>query len=135
MRLWSTCLPRDSPADRLPSYVMRLLIARCTVDYVGRLTAHLADAVRLLMVKAAGPVLVHSDTGGDKPLMWMTPPSAEALGSAPQCGDVGGIGAAAAAQGGDRRDLCEQFHGRATEQLAVTSVQYVHHVELGMGER
>ena len=53
---------------------MRLVIARCSVDYAGRLTAHLPEAVRLLMVKADGSVLVHSDTGGYKPMMWMTPP-------------------------------------------------------------
>ena len=53
---------------------MRLVIARCSVDYVGRLTAHLPLAVRLLLVKADGSVLVHSDTGGYKPLMWMSPP-------------------------------------------------------------
>ena len=53
---------------------MRMVIARCSVDYVGRLTAHLPEAVRLLMIKADGSVLVHSDTGGYKPLMWMTPP-------------------------------------------------------------
>jgi RecB family endonuclease NucS len=53
---------------------MRLVIARCSVDYVGRLTAHLPEAVRLLMIKADGSVLVHSDAGGYKPLMWMTPP-------------------------------------------------------------
>jgi RecB family endonuclease NucS len=53
---------------------VRLVLARCSVDYVGRLTAHLPPAVRLLMVKADGSVLVHSDTGGYKPLMWMTPP-------------------------------------------------------------
>jgi RecB family endonuclease NucS len=53
---------------------MRFVIARCTVDYAGRLTAHLPMATRLLMVKADGSVLVHSDSGGYKPLMWMTPP-------------------------------------------------------------
>ncbi len=53
---------------------MRLVIATCSVDYVGRLTAHLPMATRLLMVKGDGSVLVHSDTGGYKPLMWMTPP-------------------------------------------------------------
>ena len=51
-----------------------MVIATCSVDYVGRLTAHLPTATRLLMVKADGSVLVHSDTGGYKPLMWMTPP-------------------------------------------------------------
>ena len=53
---------------------MRLLIARCSVDYVGRLTAHLPSATRLLMVKADGSVLVHSDGGSYKPLNWMSPP-------------------------------------------------------------
>jgi RecB family endonuclease NucS len=53
---------------------MRLVIARCSVDYAGRLTAHLPPATRLLVCKADGSVLVHSDAGGYKPLMWMTPP-------------------------------------------------------------
>ena len=53
---------------------MRLVIARCSVDYVGRLTAHLPLATRLLMVKADGSVLVHSDGGSYKPLNWMSPP-------------------------------------------------------------
>lgn len=53
---------------------MRLVIARCQVDYVGRLTAHLPMAPRLLMVKADGSVLVHSDGGSYKPLNWMSPP-------------------------------------------------------------
>ena len=53
---------------------MRLVIARCSVDYVGRLTAHLPMAPRLLMVKNDGSVLVHSDGGSYKPLNWMSPP-------------------------------------------------------------
>jgi RecB family endonuclease NucS len=53
---------------------MRLVIARCQVDYVGRLTAHLPMAERLLLVKADGSVLVHSDGGSYKPLNWMSPP-------------------------------------------------------------
>ncbi|MBI3687667.1 MAG: endonuclease NucS [Actinobacteria bacterium] len=53
---------------------MRLVIARCSVDYVGRLTAHLPMATRLLMVKADGSVLVHADGGSYKPLNWMSPP-------------------------------------------------------------
>ena len=54
---------------------MRLVIARCTVDYTGRLTAHLPEALRLLMIKADGSVLVHADAGGYKPLNGMTPPT------------------------------------------------------------
>jgi hypothetical protein len=53
---------------------VRLVLARCQVDYAGRLSAHLAQALRLLLVKADGSVLVHSDAGGYKPLMWMAPP-------------------------------------------------------------
>ncbi|MEO8888054.1 MAG: endonuclease NucS [Jatrophihabitantaceae bacterium] len=53
---------------------MRLVIARCRVDYVGRLTAHLPLATRLLLVKADGSLLVHSDGGSYKPLNWMSPP-------------------------------------------------------------
>ena len=53
---------------------MRLVIARCEVDYIGRLTAHLPPALRLLLVKGDGSVLVHSDGGSYKPLNWMSPP-------------------------------------------------------------
>ena len=53
---------------------VRLVIARCSVDYAGRLTAHLPSALRLLIVKADGSVLVHSDGGSYKPLNWMSPP-------------------------------------------------------------
>lgn len=53
---------------------MRLVIARCSVDYVGRLEAHLPSADRLLMVKADGSVSVHADDRAYKPLNWMTPP-------------------------------------------------------------
>ena len=53
---------------------MRLVIARCQVDYAGRLTAHLPMATRLIVVKADGSVLVHSDGGSYKPLNWMSPP-------------------------------------------------------------
>ncbi|MBA3310613.1 MAG: endonuclease NucS [Nocardioidaceae bacterium] len=53
---------------------MRLVIARCQVDYAGRLTAHLPMATRLLIVKADGSVLVHADGGSYKPLNWMSPP-------------------------------------------------------------
>ena len=54
---------------------MRLIVARCAVDYTGRLTAHLPEALRLIIVKADGSVLVHADAGGYKPLNWMMPPT------------------------------------------------------------
>ena len=53
---------------------MRLVIARCSVDYSGRLSAHLPLATRLIMVKADSSVLIHSDGGSYKPLNWMSPP-------------------------------------------------------------
>ena len=53
---------------------MRLVIARCSVDYAGRLGAHLPLATRLLMLKNDGSILVHSDGGSYKPLNWMSPP-------------------------------------------------------------
>jgi RecB family endonuclease NucS len=54
---------------------MRLLVARCEVRYTGRLNAVLPEAVRLLILKADGSVLVHDDAGGFKPLNWMTAPT------------------------------------------------------------
>ena len=60
---WSASLP-----------CVRLVIARCQVDYAGRLTAHLPMATRLLLVKADGSVSVHSDDRAYKPLNWMSPP-------------------------------------------------------------
>jgi endonuclease len=54
---------------------MRLIVARCEVRYTGRLNAVLPEAVRLIIVKADGSVLVHADAGGYKPLNWMTPPT------------------------------------------------------------
>jgi endonuclease len=63
-----------APASPQYSACVRLVIARCSVDYDGRLTAHLPSALRLLIVKADGSVLVHSDGGSYKPLNWMSPP-------------------------------------------------------------
>jgi RecB family endonuclease NucS len=54
---------------------VRLVIARCSVDYAGRLAAHLPEAVRLIMVKADGCVAVHADGGAYKPLNWMNAPN------------------------------------------------------------
>ena len=54
---------------------MRLVVARCSVNYQGRLEAHLPEAVRLVMVKADGCVAIHSDGGAYKPLNWMNAPN------------------------------------------------------------
>lgn len=53
---------------------MRVVIAQCSVDYVGRLAAHLPIATRLILVKADGSVSIHADDRAYKPLNWMTPP-------------------------------------------------------------
>jgi len=54
---------------------VRLVIAKCSVDYVGRLQAHLPEAIRLIMVKADGCVAIHADGGAYKPLNWMNAPN------------------------------------------------------------
>jgi RecB family endonuclease NucS len=54
---------------------MRLIVARCEVRYCGRLNALLPEALRLIMLKSDGSVLIHADAGGYKPLNWMTPPT------------------------------------------------------------
>ena len=54
---------------------MRLVVARCSVDYDGRLAAHLPEAVRLIMIKADGCVAIHADGGAYKPLNWMNAPN------------------------------------------------------------
>ena len=54
---------------------MRLVVARCSVDYQGRLSAHLPMATRLIMVKQDGCVAIHADGGAYKPLNWMNAPN------------------------------------------------------------
>src|ERR1700754_5116347 len=66
--------PRTSDRGRT-IWGMRLIVARCEVRYSGRLDALLPEALRLLMVKSDGSVMVHADTGGFKPQNWMTPPT------------------------------------------------------------
>lgn len=53
---------------------MRLVVATCSVDYAGRLSAHLPSATRLILVKADGSVSIHADDRAYKPLNWMSPP-------------------------------------------------------------
>ena len=54
---------------------MRIVVARCSVDYAGRLSAHLPEALRVIMVKADGCVAIHADGGAYKPLNWMNAPN------------------------------------------------------------
>jgi RecB family endonuclease NucS len=64
----------EADLDRVRLPTVRLVIARCSVDYVGRLTAHLPSALRLILVKADGSVSIHADDRAYKPLNWMSPP-------------------------------------------------------------
>ena len=73
----SACATRSA---RGRARIVRLVIARCSVDYAGRLTAHLPEAVRLIMVKADGCVAIHADGGAYKPLNWMNAPNVLVIG-------------------------------------------------------
>ena len=64
------------------------MIARCQVDYAGRLTAHLPMAIRLIMVKADGSVSIHADDRAYKPLNWMSPPCTLTVGPPPEADDA-----------------------------------------------
>ncbi len=69
---WATVPLSGTSTGRVTA--VRLVVARCQIDYAGRLSAHLPMATRVLMLKADGSVLVHSDGGSYKPLNWMSPP-------------------------------------------------------------
>ena len=64
------------------------MIARCQVDYAGRLTAHLPMATRLIMVKVDGSVSIHADDRAYKPLNWMSPPCTLTVGPPPEADDA-----------------------------------------------
>jgi RecB family endonuclease NucS len=94
---------------------VRLVVARCSVDYVGRLTAHLPEATRVLMLKADGSVLVHSDGGSYKPLNWMSPPCRVSV-------DVDGDGVGT-----------WTVENKAGEQLRITVAEVLHDSEHDLG--
>ena len=97
---------------------MRLVVATCQVDYVGRLTAHLPMAPRLLLIKADGSVSIHADDRAYKPLNWMTPPCTLAEQDHPEYAD-------------QRLWVVEN---KAGEQLRITVAEIHHdsHHELGV---
>ncbi|THG29436.1 endonuclease NucS [Naasia lichenicola] len=70
---------------------MRLVVAHCSVDYAGRLSAHLPLAPRVLMLKADGSVLIHSDGGSYKPLNWMSPPCSVSVSQPDEHEAAGGV--------------------------------------------
>ena len=95
--------PREGPG-------LRLVVATCQVDYVGRLTAHLPMAPRLLLVKSDGSVSVHADDRAYKPLNWMTPPCTLTESPHPE----------------DPEHLLWVVENRAGEQLRITLTE-IHH--------
>lgn len=107
---------------------MRLLIARCQVDYAGRLTAHLPMATRLIMVKADGSVSIHADDRAYKPLNWMSAPCTLTVNPPPE--DVEAVTAA------DEAGLTELWEVRNTEgdtlQIAIGEVFHDSSHDLGV---
>ncbi|HVD26071.1 MAG TPA: endonuclease NucS [Gaiellaceae bacterium] len=93
---------------------MRLIVARCEVTYTGRLSAHLPESTRLLMLKADGSVLIHADAGGYKPLNWMTPPTV-----IEDCGDV---------------LVVRKRAGKSEDRLEIRLLEVLSDVEHEMGE-
>ncbi len=93
---------------------MRLVVARCEVTYTGRLTAYLPEAVRLLVFKADGSVLVHADSGGYKPLNWMTPPTV--------------------IEDGDDVIVVRKRAGRSEDRLEIRILELLAEVEHELGE-
>ncbi|GAB3677956.1 endonuclease NucS [Angustibacter aerolatus] len=94
---------------------MRLVIAACTADYVGRLTAHLPLANRLLLVKADGSVLVHSDGGSYKPLNWMSPPCTLTVGEPDDVDVAEGV-----------REVWTVQHAKSDDRLVVRIHEVLH---------
>ena len=101
---------------------MRVVIARCSVDYVGRLDAHLPVADRLILIKADGSVSVHADDRAYKPLNWMTPPCSL---EESEIMDVDGEDT------GEKLWLVENPKG---EQLRITIAEVHQDIEMDLGE-
>jgi endonuclease len=93
---------------------VRLVVARCEVTYSGRLNAYLPEAVRLLVFKADGSVLVHADSGGYKPLNWMTPPTV--------------------VENGDGLIVVRKRAGRTEDRLEIRVVEVLAEFEHELGE-
>jgi RecB family endonuclease NucS len=101
---------------------VRVVIARCSVDYVGRLTAHLPLATRLLLVKADGSVLVHSDGGSYKPLNWMSPPCTLAVGEPDDAAAADGV-----------REVWTVCAGKSDDRLVVRVHEVLHDTQHDLG--
>jgi endonuclease len=96
---------------------VRLVIATCQVDYVGRLTAHLPTATRLILVKADGSVSIHNDDRAYKPLNWMSPPCK--LSEQPAGGDEPMRWTVTGKDGGQLVITITQVHHDSSHELGV----------------
>ncbi len=103
---------------------MRLVIARCSVDYSGRLSAHLPLATRLLLVKADGSVLVHSDGGSYKPLNWMSPPCRLSVADVAPGSDAAAAGV---------REVWTVQHNKVEDRLVIHVHEVLHDSEHELG--
>ncbi len=98
---------------------MRLVIAECQVDYVGRLTAHLPRAKRLLLIKNDGSVSVHADDRAYKPLNWMSPPCRLAEHPAPEDSDASALWVVTNRAGEELRILLSEVEHDSAHELGV----------------
>lgn len=94
---------------------MRIVVAECSVDYAGRLSAHLPRATRVLMLKSDGSILVHSDGGSYKPLNWMSPPCT----LAPIEPDEDQLSSGVA-------EVWQVTHGKTADRLVVSIFEILH---------
>lgn len=106
---------------------MRLLIARCQVDYAGKLTAHLPMAERLIMVKSDGSVSIHADGGAYKPLNWMSAPCTIAVSPAPA-----DLAATVTAHDADLTEVW-QVTNRDGDTLQIAIAEILHDSEHALG--
>jgi endonuclease len=109
---------------RVDSPLVRLVVARCQVDYAGRLSAHLPMATRVLMLKSDGSVLIHSDGGSYKPLNWMSPPCSLKITDAAD-GDFYGEDSADARAAGVTQIWTVQ-HAKSDDRLVVHVHEVLH---------
>jgi len=94
---------------------VRIVVADCSVDYAGRLSAHLPRATRVLMLKNDGSILVHSDGGSYKPLNWMSPPCSLATGEPDDEQREAGVA-----------EVWRVTHAKTADQLIVSVFEIVH---------
>lgn len=95
--------------------MVRIVVAECSVDYAGRLSAHLPRATRVLMLKSDGSILVHSDGGSYKPLNWMSPPCT----LAPLEPDEDQLSSGVA-------EVWQVTHGKTADRLVVSIFEILH---------